>query len=165
MVKKHVSKLWGVALSLVMVMGLSACVPQDAGMTEEQAANRQYMAQVNQLMDDLDDRLDQFDDAVSRGDVVTMRTQADNAFSVLDQLSNVTVPDSLQEIQTDYVNGCNSLKDALNSYIDLYTEISSATSAQPFDYSTYDSRLAAIQSTYNDGIASLQAGDQKAAEL
>ena len=37
------------------------------------------------------------------------------------------------------------MKDALNSYIDLYTEIDSATEAQPFDWSTYADRIAQIK--------------------
>ena len=37
----------------------------------------------------------------------------------------------MKDLQTNYVDGCNKLKDALNSYIDLYTEISSATEERP----------------------------------
>ena len=57
----------------------------------QQMANRQYMAQVNQKMESLTERLSGFSDAVSRGDVVTMRTQADNAFKVIEGLSGIDV--------------------------------------------------------------------------
>ena len=53
----------------------------------------------------------------------------------------------------------------MNDYIQLYTEIDSATDAQPFDWSTYDQRLADIQSAYNSGIGKLQEGDKIAADL
>ena len=59
---------------------------------QQQSENRQYMTQVNQTMDDLKSRLESFTDAVSRGDVVGMRTQADNAFKAIDDLNNLTSP-------------------------------------------------------------------------
>ena len=111
----------------------------------------------------LDSRLSDFVDAVSRGDVVTMRTQADNAFKVLDDLSSLEAPEPLKDVAAGYVDGANSLKDALNSYIQLYTEIDGATTTDPFDWSTYDSRLQAIQDAYNAGIDKLKAADEAAA--
>ena len=122
------------------------------------------MTQVNQTMEDLQSRLDGFTDAVSRGDLVGMRTQADNAYKALDELGKLNVPDDLKDIQQEYVDGTNKLKDALNAYIELYTEIDSATEAQPFDYSTYDQRVADIKSLYDEGIGKLQSGDNKASE-
>ena len=113
----------------------------------------------------LKSRLESFTDAVSRGDVVGMRTQADNAFKAIDDLNNLNVPDALKDIQKEYVDGTADLKDALNSYIDLYTEIDSATEEQPFDYSTYDQRIQDIKSKYDEGIGKLQSGDNKASEL
>ena len=118
------------------------------------------MTQGTQKMDDLDSRLSDFVDAVSRGDVVTMRTQADNAFKVLDDLSSLEAPEPLKDVAADYVDGANSLKDALNSYIQLYTEIDGETAS---DWSTYDSRLQAIQDAYNAGIDKLKAADEAAA--
>ena len=115
-------------------------------------------------MEDLQSRLDGFTDAVSRGDLVGMRTQADNAYKALDELGKLNVPDDLKDIQQEYVDGTNKLKDALNAYIELYTEIDSATEAQPFDYSTYDQRIADIKSQYDEGIGKLQSGDNKASE-
>ena len=150
---------------VLMVAALGGCAQQDTATAQQQSENRQYMTQVNQTMDDLKSRLESFTDAVSRGDVVGMRTQADNAFKAIDDLSNLNVPDALKDIQKEYVDGTADLKDALNSYIDLYTEIDSATEAQPFDYSTYDQRIADIKSQYDEGIGKLQSGDNKASEL
>ena len=118
---------------VLMVAALGGCAQQDTAAAQQQSENRQYMTQVNQTMDDLKSRLESFTDAVSRGDVVGMRTQADNAFKAIDDLSNLNVPDALKDIQKEYVDGTADLKDALNSYIDLYTEIDSATEEQPFD--------------------------------
>lgn len=149
---------------VLMVAALGGCAQQDTAATQQQSENRQYMTQVNQTMEDLQSRLDGFTDAVSRGDLVGMRTQADNAYKALDELGKLNVPDDLKDIQQEYVDGTNKLKDALNAYIELYTEIDSATEAQPFDYSTYDQRIADIKSQYDEGIGKLQSGDNKASE-
>ncbi|HIW76242.1 MAG TPA: hypothetical protein H9877_06370 [Candidatus Gordonibacter avicola] len=150
---------------VLFVATLSGCAAQETAATKQQAENRHYMTQVNQTMEDLQSRLDGFADAVSRNDVVGMRTQADNAYKALDDLNKLEVPDQMKDIQKEYVDGTNELKDALNAYIELYTEIESATDAQPFDWSTYDSRIADIKKSYDEGIGKLQSGDNKANEL
>ncbi|MCI8366408.1 MAG: hypothetical protein HFJ66_02245 [Eggerthellaceae bacterium] len=157
----------GIAAAAALMLALGGCAANVDQPTsaETSDANRNYMAQVNQIVDELGVKLTAFDDAVSRDDVVSMRTQADGAFAVLDKLDKLETPDDLKEVQEFYSDGCSNLKDALSAYVDLYTEISSATDDQPFDYSTYDERLKSIQDTYNQGIEALKAGDQKASEL
>lgn len=157
------------ALACAGVLGAAAlggCTQQQSSqVAQEVSDNRAYMAQVNQTMDDLKTRMDSFTDAVSRKDVVSMRTQADNAFKVLDSLRTQDAPEALKSIKADYVEGCDSLQDALNAYITLYTEIDAATEAQPFDWTTYDQRLSAIKATYDQGIAKLEEGDKTAADM
>lgn len=162
---RFVKAVVAVCAGVLMVAALGGCAQQDTAATQQQSENRQYMTQVNQSMDDLKTRLESFTDAVSRGDVVGMRTQADNAFKAIDDLNNIDVPDALKDIQAEYIDGSNDLKDALNSYIELYTEIDSATEDQPFDYSTYDQRIQDIKKQYDEGIGKLQSGDNKATEL
>ena len=145
------------------VFSLAGCsTSQNSQVNEQQTANRQYMTQVNQKMDALTTRLSSFSDAVSRDDLVTMRTQADNAFKVIDELSSLDVPNDMKDIQEGYLDGCTDLKDALTAYIELYSDIESATDAQPFDYSTYADRLQSIQDQYDAGIEKLKAGDESA---
>ena len=155
------------ACMTVLVAGLLAgCLPQmNMGASDEQKANRTYMTKVNQAMEDLNSRLKSFDDAVSRGDAVTMRTQADNAYAAIDTLSSIETPDAMKELQQNYVDGCNDLKEALNEYIDLYTDIESATEEHPFDYGTYDDRIKTIQDKYNEGIQKLKDADEAAVKL
>ncbi|MCI8468866.1 MAG: hypothetical protein HFJ75_05175 [Eggerthellaceae bacterium] len=152
-------------LCVAALLVLAGCASPRNPATEAQTANRQYMAQVNQTMDDLALKLDGFQDAVARGDVVTMRTEADKAFKVLDSLEAIDAPEALTEVKQDYVDGCASLREALDGYIALYTEVSSATEDHPFDFATYDQRVKDIQDTYDQGIESLQAGDGKAVSL
>ena len=131
-----------------------------ATMNEEQQANRAYMSQVNQTMEELDSSLDGFVDAVSRGDVVNMRSQADNAYKTLDKLESIEVPDAMADIQESYVEGTSKLREALDGYIELYTDASNPG----FDWSGYDKRIAEIQKLYDDGVAALEAGDEAAAQ-
>ena len=90
---------------------------------------------------------------------------ADNAFKALDELDSQEAPDALKDVKQCYVDGSEQLENALNAYIELYTEIDSATDAQPFDWSTYDQRIADIQAAYNSGLEKLQEGDKTAADL
>lgn len=148
------------ALSLAT---LSGCATGPSESEQAQQANRDYMAQVNQSMESLDVKLDGFVDAVSRGDVVSMRTQADNAYGALDALAKLEAPEGLEDVQTSYVDGANALAGALDDYIALYTEIDSATEDDPFDWSSYDNRITQIKNKYDEGVALLQSGDNAAA--
>ena len=130
-----------------------------ASATSEQQANRSYMSQVNELMEELDSRLDSFIEAVSRNDVVNMRTQADDAYQVIDQLKDLEAPENLSDVKEKYVDGCDKLREALDMYITLYTEMNAGS----FDISTYDSRVADIQKTYDEGVALMEEGDKTAA--
>lgn len=160
---KLASAACAAALAFAALTGCTA--NQESEEQQAQAQNRHYMTQVNQTLDDLNEQLDGFVDAVSRTDLVTMRTQADNAFKTIDELGSIEAPEALAEVKTSYVDGCNALKDALNAYVQLFTDIESATDAQPFDYSTYDQRLQEIQNLYDQGIEKLQEGDEQATNL
>ena len=146
------------SLAVAMLAGCTA-TPQNS-LTDEQKANREYMSAVNQKMTTLGSTLDSFNDAVSREDVVTMKTQAANASKVLDELANVETPEAFTDVRTNYVDGAKNLEAALNEYIELYSEIQSATEANPFDWSSYDQRVKTIQSHYDEGVAALKAGDE-----
>lgn len=150
--------------SVIALVALAGCATQDTAASQQQSENREYMTQVNQVMEDLQGKLESFTDAVSRGDVVGMRTQADNAFKAIDGLGGLSVPDDLKDVQQEYVDGTGDLKKALNDYIELFTEIDSATEAQPFEWSTYDQRISDIKALYDEGIGKLQSGDNKATE-
>ncbi len=150
------------ALCVALVSGCTSNAATST-LTEEQQANRTYMADVNLTMESLGADLEKFNDSVARKDIVSMRVQADNAFKTLDRLSALTVPEALSDVHQSYVSGANSMKEALTAYINLYAEIESASEQAPFDWSTYDQRVAAIQQRYDEGIAALKSGDEAAA--
>lgn len=162
-------KSFSKAKCCIIVVMLSCCVVLAAcsagassNLTEEQIANRNYMSQVNETMVELDEGLDSFVDAVSRGDIVNMKTQADAAFKSLDKLSSLEAPEALADVQASYVEGCDKLKDALNQYIALYSD--AAKSSDSFDWSSYDKKIADIQALYDSGVEALEKGDKAAAE-
>lgn len=159
-IAKAIAVCVAAALGTAVLFGCSAA---GTSTSQQQNGNRQYMSQVNQVMDDLEIALANFNDAVSRDDVVGMQTQSNNALSTLDDLAGIEAPEDLADVKNGYEQGSDLLRTALNDYVALYTEIASATDAQPFDWSSYDARLAEIQKNYDEGIAKLKEADELAA--
>ena len=161
----------GTALKSALIACIVACfvafvgcsAGQSATATDEQKANSAYMLQVNETMVELDDSLSLFVDAVSRGDVVNMRTQAENAYKSLDKLAGIEAPEALSDIKKNYVEGTEKLREALDGYIDLYTE--AANSRDEVEADSFNEKIAQIQKLYDEGIAALKAGDEAAANL
>lgn len=98
-----------------------------------------------------------------------MRTQADNAFSTLDKLAAIEAPEDIKDLRDQYIKGCDQLKDALNAYIDLYSEMTAAKEEaessrynDPFNASDYSGRIEQIQEQYNEGIQTLEDADNSA---
>ena len=156
------SGLVAAALAASIALGGCAGAGQVETATEEQQANRAFMSQVNEAMMQLDTDLDSFDDAVSRGDVVNMRTQADNAYKSLDKLSDIEAPEALKDIKQKYVDGSAKLREALDGYIELYT--TAQKKGDDFDWSKYDDEIKEIQKAYDEGVKTLEEGDKAAAE-
>lgn len=152
-----------VMVSALLALSLMGCMQTESAETDAQAVNRQYMASVNQSMDEISKKLASFEDAVARGDVVTMKTQADKAFKEIDDMEELEAPEVLADVKAGYVEGCRLLEDALTSYIDLYTQVGSgALAADSIDYAN---ALAAIQLTYDEGIEKLEETDELALKL
>ena len=159
--KRTLTKIGTCLCALAFAVAMAGCTANTSSVSPEQQANRAYMSQVNEIMAQLDEQLDSFVEAVSRGDVVNMRTQADNAYQQLDKLSDLEVPDGFSDIQQGYLDGTTKLREALDGYIELYAATESAT----FDQSTYATRLAQVQSLYDEGVAALKQADESAASM
>lgn len=134
---------------------------------EEEAGptSRSFMADMNTAADSLQEKMASFADAVARQDLVSMRVQADAAYALIDEMAALEAPDELKDLQQQYVDGCNQLKDALNGFMDLYAEIDASTTRNPFDYSSYAERISALQLQYDAAVQALQAADQSATEM
>lgn len=155
----------GLCLVFCLSLVLAGCMQptSNTNQNDSVSANRQYMSSVNQAVSELSDRLQGFEDAVSRGDAVTMRTQADDAFKALDVLSTIEVPDDMKELNEGYQQACDKLEEALDEYVEVYSEISS--SKDGFDVASVQGKIDEIQSKYNEGIDLLESTDKKATEL
>lgn len=123
------------------------------------------MTKVNQAVEELNTRLGEFDEAVAQESVVNMRNKANSAFEAIDALAAIDTPDAMKDLQTNYVDGCNKLKDALNSYIDLYTEISSATEEGALRTSAPTTAREGNPRRLQRGIDKLKAADEEALKL
>lgn len=153
----------GLCAALMGAGILCGCSGVSTVTDDETAKNRQYMASVNQIMVDIQSSLEDFNGAVGAGDIVAMKTQLANTAACLESLNKVDAPASLRDIQQDYVDGANALQSALGDYITLYSEIDIASADGSLDWGAYGDRLNEINSTYQEGIAKLQAGDEAAA--
>lgn len=158
----YIRVLIAMCIGIFMVAALGGCTAHDTQAAQQQSQNRQYMMQVNQIMEDFKSQLNDFTDVVSKDDVVGMRTKADSAFKIIADFEKLEAPAELQDVKQAYLDGMQELKDALSAYIDLYTEIGAATEEKPFDWKTYDERLAKIDKQYNEGMEQLKAGDDSA---
>ena len=117
--KRTIARVLAVALGAALALGaLAGCQSPATGATDQQQANRTYMTKVNQAVEELNTRLGEFDEAVAQESVVNMRNKANSAFEAIDALAAIDTPDAMKDLQTNYVDGCNKLKDALNYMLD-----------------------------------------------
>lgn len=151
-----------IASFALMAALLSGCVGTPAPDTDsEQAQNRAYMSQVNEVMGDFYDSLTPFVEAVSSGEAVAIRNEANSMNRILDKLSAIEAPEGLASIKEDYDDGTGKLRQALDDYLTLYDEIQTGS----FDWTTYDERRELIQNLYNEGVEALEKADADLAEL
>jgi len=149
-----------IGIILVLCLGVAVgCSGPNSSLSSEQQENRTYMSKVNGIMEQLGIDLDSFVEATARGDLVNMRTQADNAYRSIDELSKLEAPSALADVKQAYSDGTAKLREALNGYIELYTD----ASGESFDQSTYQSRLKEVQTLYDEGVELLKKGDETAA--
>lgn len=167
---KHSSRIITVVLMACTAL-FALCLATGCSMaqqSEEQAkaqqANRDFMAQVNVVMGELNDQLAGFSEAVSKEDVVTMKSKAAAAAKTLEKLDKLEAPEAVADLKASYSEGCKELQSALDQYVALYSEIKGATEKHPFDYSKLAERLSKIQKSYQSGYDKLKAADEAAAQ-
>lgn len=164
--KRALAPLCAMVLICFAATGCSQQMVQQSATEEETGpTSRTFMAQMNEAADTLQEKMDAFTDAASRQDLVSMKVQADAAAAVIDQMSAIEAPDELTDLRQKYVDGCTQLKDVLAGYLDLYTEIDSSTTRNPFDYDEYPDRLAQLQSQYDAAVQALKDADTSATEM
>lgn len=158
---KNRARIIAVALISVLCLGALVGCGSTGSEEDEQALNRQYMSSVNTIMDTLETNMEDFAAAVKDGEVVSLDAQLEAVAQCVDDLNALDVPDAMKDIHESYVTGATELQTALTDYVQLYEDVEAPESGS-FDYSTYDSRLADIQSHYDAGIAALKNADELA---
>jgi hypothetical protein len=161
---KHIRFLVAAMCCMVFVALLGGCVAQSAGQStsDDQASqNRQYMAQLNQKMGNLQSVMNDFQTAVSQKNVVGMKAQATAADKIIDGVKNTDATDRLSDVKNGYVDGLCTLENAMNSYVDLYSDVQNGT----VDSASYQARLQDVQSAYDQGVSKLKAADDEVAQI
>lgn len=151
------------AIVLACALLLSGCASNAQQANDPQTLNRQYMANVNQIMDEIDAQMTEFSTIVKEGEVVSLSTQLAAINNSVDKLKALSVPDDMKDIQSDYLKGTEELQAAFAAYVDLYEDVKAPESGA-FDFATYGDRLNDVKSHYEAGIQALESADQKAAD-
>ncbi len=154
--------------ALAGCLALTGCgqpLEQQSSAEEEAVTSRSFMANVNEACVQLNEKMTSFTDAVAREDLVSMQTQADSAFAIIDQISELECPEELNDLKQSYVDGCTQLKDALSAYLQLFMEIDAASNGGTFNYDGYADRVAQIQQTYDEAVQKLKDADNAATEM
>lgn len=151
------------AIVLASALMLSGCVSNAQQANDPQTLNRQYMANVNQIMDEIDAQMTEFSTIVKEGEVVSLSTQLAAINNSVDKLKALSVPDEMKDIQSDYLKGTEELQTAFAAYVDLYEDVKAPENGT-FDFATYGDRLNDVKSHYEAGIQALESADQKAAD-
>lgn len=151
------------AIVLACALMLSGCASNAQQANDPQTLNRQYMANVNQIMDEIDAQMTEFSTIVKEGEVVSLSTQLAAINNSVDKLKALSVPDAMKDIQSDYLKGTEELQTAFAAYVDLYEDVKVPENGT-FDFATYGDRLNDVKSHYEAGIQALESADQKAAD-
>lgn len=151
------------AVVLACALMLSGCASNAQQANDPQTLNRQYMANVNQIMDEIDAQMTEFSTIVKEGEVVSLSTQLAAINNSVDKLKALSVPDAMKDIQSDYLKGTEELQTAFAAYVDLYEDVKAPENGT-FDFATYGDRLNDVKSHYEAGIQALESADQKAAD-
>lgn len=151
------------AIVLACALMLSGCASNAQQANDPQTLNRQYMANVNQIMDEIDAQMTEFSTIVKEGEVVSLSTQLAAINNSVDKLKALSVPDAMKDIQSDYLKGTEELQIAFAAYVDLYEDVKAPENGT-FDFATYGDRLNDVKSHYEAGIQALESADQKAAD-
>lgn len=151
------------AIVLACALMLSGCASNAQQANDPQTLNRQYMANVNQIMDEIDAQMTEFSTIVKEGEVVSLSTQLAAINNSVDKLKALSVPDAMKDIQSEYLKGTEELQTAFAAYVDLYEDVKAPENGT-FDFATYGDRLNDVKSHYEAGIQALESADQKAAD-
>ena len=157
------------SLGLVVVGGtamlsMTSCAPAQSAVEKSEAYNRQFMSQINSVVESYGEKLDEFSLAVSQGNVVNMTTLAQSSATITEDMKKIEESNDMEKIRDAYYDAMVELNGALGKYVSLYTNIS-ALGDSPADASTIQSDLAEVQAAYDAGLQLLKDADELALSM
>lgn len=122
----------------------------------------EYMVNLNDCSVRLSDKLQGFAEAVADDKVSAMQTKAEEAYAILDEMSDLEAPEDVNDLKAKYTEASNKMKDALSSYVALYTEVFDSAQAVPADYAQ---RIEDVQKQYDAALNALEEADKMSTEM
>lgn len=156
---KAAGKMMGAALLCALCLAALMGCGGSASDAEAAANNRAYLSQANTAMMQVNADLASFAEAAAAGDVVTMEQTSNAAMRDMQAFEGLTPPESMAAIHDEYAAGCESLRGALQAYVQLYRD------SPNLDEGAFNERATAIQQQYDEGLARIQQGDKMVVDL
>lgn len=146
---------------VLAVLALAGCQAQSKADQSPAAQNRQYMASLNQQMEDLQTDMTAFQTAVAEKDTVTMQAQLASVEKTIEEVKNSEATERLQSVKDQYVDALTQLNEALVGYVDLYEGVSKGSVSDE----QYNQKLSDIQSTYDSALEALKSADEAVVDI
>lgn len=152
------------ACACMAVAFLASCAP---GAQEKDPAqlNREYMSSVNRISNEASEALADFGEAAGKGDLAAMRVAAADAGKKLEKISDLTAPEALADVHSEYQSGAQSLSEALSSYIDVYGRTLNLDTEDAKAKADVESALKEVRVQYENAVKHLALADEKVAEF
>lgn len=165
--KKYALGFAATMCSLALLAGLVGCSsqPTTPDSEDQTITASEYMVKLNEASSSLHEGLDDFSQAVADGDLSTLQSKADTAFKAMDSLSDLQVPEEINDVKDQYNEAISSLRSSLDDYISLYTEIMSEPDLEKVNEEKYADRFEEIQKQYDNAMNLLEKADAAAKDL
>lgn len=156
-------------------LALAGCSFPGANETadENAAANRQFIAQLNNKTNELGSVLSTFQEAVSQKDAVGMKAASSSAEKIIEAVKAMEAPkpsagartkdssEDLNNVKDLYAEGMSELNAVMNDYADLYAGVVAGS----LNKQAFDRKLESVQASYEHAIEQLQTADQLLEDL
>ena len=164
-------KINSIALSLSLIavgamgmLSMTSCAPAQSAVEKAESYNRQFMSQINSVVEDYSEKLNEFSLAVSQGNVVNMTTLAQASAIITEDMKNIEASNDMEKIRDAYYDAMVALNASLDQYVNLYSEVS-ALGGSAADTTTVQSGITQVQEAYDSGLQLLKDADELALSM
>ena len=161
--KKLIIKWFACLGSLLVVVSLSGCSGylmnptslQDAQKTPLQLS-QEYIKSIDSNAADISKKADEFIEAVGKSDSVAGKLKFDEITQTLEEVANLSVPETLKDEGEKYSQAAKDLKDSLQALNDVVSGKVSASEAS--------SKIEQLQQSYEGAVRNLEEADKSLQE-